>query len=577
MKKTSVFRAGGFFTSLLLMSTMLSAMPASAEPSFTAEDISQCDYVVEVNKVITTSDASETNGLPIQVDLSCSDIGVKGSDVITQIWVNYTGEAGKNVMPAIGYSAPGYNEDGWYCEGLAIKEGSGTVVFDLPEDYPLPDQFIVQHWWGDIDTMTVNSVGLKTASGTGMGMPTRLGDVNDDKTVNIADAVALVSFLTQGKSLASPANADMDKNKTVNAADLTLLKRKLLNPASMDDSQTAMEFVSNIKVGWNLGNTLDSLSDTAKSVYSFETAWGCPYTTKAMIDKIKEAGFNTVRVPVSWGQKMGGAPDYKVSDEWMARVQEVVDYVIDDGMYCILNCHHDTDWQKPRKSVMDSQTPKLTALWTQIANRFSEYDEHLIFETLNEPRLVGETTEWTGGDAEARECVNIMNETALKAIRATGGNNAKRFVMIPPYAAAPDDATLNDLRIPDDDHIIVSIHAYRPYNFALNTAGENTWSESTGSYEIHQFMKAAQSKFISKGIPVIIGEFGALNKNNESYRAAWVEYYLKAADSYGIPCVWWDNNAFTGSGENFGLLNRNTMEIQYPDLMAAILRGVANR
>lgn len=577
MKSKTISRAGGLLAAAALLASQLSAMPVSAVAKYTADDISKCNYVYEVNSQVTTSDAAETNGLPTSIELSCSEIGVQGGEDISEVWVNYTGEAGMKIMPAIGYYAEGYNEYDWYSDSLIISEGSGTVVFEIPEEWPMPDQFQIQQWYGDIDTFTVNSVGIKTGKTANLGTVTRMGDCNVDQTVSIADAVMLLGFLQQNKELTNAANADLDKNNLITVSDLTLLKRKLMSPSTVDDSLTGMEFVKNIKVGWNLGNTLDATSTSANSPYAFETAWGCPYTTKAMIDAVKAAGFNTVRVPVTWDGKMGGAPDYKVTDEWMNRVQEVVDYVIDNGMYCILNSHHDTAWQKPEKQYLDKNNEQLSALWTQIATRFADYDQHLIFETMNEPRLVGASTEWSGGNAEARECINSMNATALKAIRATGGNNASRFVMMPPYAAAPDDNTLNDLVLPDDDHIIVSIHAYRPYSFALDTKGTASFDESQSSYELHQMFKGLQSRYISKGIPVIIGEFGALNKNNESERAEWVEFYLKAADSYGIPCVWWDNNAFNGSGENFGLLNRNTLQVQYPDLMAAILRGVANR
>lgn len=561
----------------LLVLGQLSMLPASAA-NFTGNPITDCDYVLEVNETIDT----KTN-----VVTSCEAIGVPPTAVVDQVWINVTGEAGANIMPAIGYTAEGFNEDNWYADSMIIAESNGTIIFDVPEDeYPIPNDFMIQYWWGDIDAITVNSIGIKVVN-----TATKPGDINDDGTVSVSDVVLLAKYLIEGAELAVPGNADLDKNGTLSGIDLTLLKRGILDgslnktpeeitpPVAGGEGfeQSAMEFVANIKLGWSLGNTLDSTSNTANSVYSFETAWGNPYTTKAMIDAVKAAGFNTVRVPVSWGQKMGSAPDYKVNEEWMNRIYEVVGYVLSNDMYCILNTHHDTEWQVPSYDNLDAQKAQLTALWTQIGQKFGHYDEHLIFETLNEPRLVGDPNEWNGGNATARAVVNEMNATALRAIRASGGNNDKRFVMIPPYCASPIASTVNDLQLPNDDHLIVSIHAYAPYDFALNVNGTASWDQGSGSYDIVQNFERLKNKFLSKGIPVIIGEFGALSKNNESERAEWVEYYLATASTYGIPCVWWDNGAFTGSGELFGLLNRHTCTITYPEIMAAMLRGVSSR
>lgn len=562
----------GLATALCLLSAQLAAMPSQAA-TFTGSPISDCNYVKTYGTQINGDEPLKT---------SLQEIGVPASATVEEIWVNISGVAGKNIMPAIGYAADGYNEDNWYSDSMVIAEANGTVVFDIPEEYPVENDFEVQFWWGDIDAMTVESIGIKVLGGDA----NVLGDLTADDAVNIADAVAMARYLAENAAILAPQNADLDGDGDIDAVDLTLLKRGIMDgtlgkhnsgdPVGGGEGfdQTAMEFVKNIRLGWNLGNSLDATSDYANNAYGFETAWGNPYTTKAMIDAVKKAGFNTVRVPVSWGQKMGGAPDYKVSDEWMNRVYEVVGYVLDNDMYCILNSHHDTDWQVPSYSNLDAQKAQLTALWTQIGKKFANFDEHLIFETLNEPRLVGHADEWNGGTAEARAVVNEMNATCLSAIRASGGNNDKRFVVMPGYCASPIATVINDMKLPADDHLIVSIHAYTPYNFALNINGTANWDINSDSYEIVQNFERVKAKFINNGIPVIVGEFGALNKNNVSERAEWAEYYVKTASSYGIPCVWWDNNAYSGSGENFGLINRTSCTVQYPEIMDAMLRGL---
>ena len=174
---------------------------------------------------------------------------------------------------------------------------------------------------------------------------------------------------------------------------------------------TSMELIGEMKTGWNLGNTLDSTITNptgSETPTDWETAWGQPVTTKAMIDSVKAQGFNVLRVPVTWEGKFGEAPDYTIKADWLARVKEVVDYGIDNDMFVILNMHHE-EWHMPTADNEESAEKILRALWAQIADYFKGYDEKLIFEGMNEPRLKGTPMEWNGGNQEAREVINQLN------------------------------------------------------------------------------------------------------------------------------------------------------------------------
>ncbi len=342
-------------------------------------------------------------------------------------------------------------------------------------------------------------------------------------------------------------------------------REEMLNyvPGPMQDI-TSMELVSNMKIGWNLGNTLDA---TGGSGLSSETSWGAPVTTQEMIDEVLAQGFNVIRIPITWQGHIGEGPDYLIDEEWLNRVQEVVDYAYYRGAYVIINMHHE-DWHFPSEENKEAASEMLSALWTQIANRFIDYNERLIFVGLNEPRKKGTEWEWNGGDAEGRAVVNHFMQVFVDTVRATGGNNELRHLMICGYAASSSENAMRAIEIPEDDKIIVSVHAYTPYDFALNTAGTSEWKYT---FEIEQLMTTINIIFVNKGIPVIIGEFGALNKNNEQDRATWAKVYLSSAVNAGIPCIWWDNSAFNGSGENFGLIDRKKLIWPYPDLLRALL------
>lgn len=342
---------------------------------------------------------------------------------------------------------------------------------------------------------------------------------------------------------------------------------------------TSTELIAEMGAGWNLGNTLDAEGG--------ETAWGNPVTTQQMIDEVYKAGFNTIRIPTTWDGHMGEAPDYTVDEEWMNRVEEVVGYAMKNDMYVILNTHHETNWIKPQYDGLDDVKAQLTALWTQIAERFSDYGDHLIFEGLNEPRIVGGTNEWNGGTEEGRDALNQLNDTFIKAVRATGGNNEKRTLLITTFAAQPVSVAIENLTIPDDKYVGVSIHAYTPYRFTYDSVGES-WNaynfDDSCASEIDNLFYNLDQTFTSKGIPVIITEYGAVSKlidgdlmtrNNEEVEK-WASYYVSTAEKYGIPCVWWDNGYYISGNELFGIFNRNDLSWYAPEIVNAIMDSLSS-
>lgn len=244
---------------------------------------------------------------------------------------------------------------------------------------------------------------------------------------------------------------------------------------------SAKELVKEMKIGWNLGNTMDSVNDSidrASAPEAWETAWGNPVTTEQLIAKIIDEGFNVIRFPVSWRNHIGEAPEYKIEEAWMNRVQELVDWAYNRNAFVILNIHHE-GWHDPYYENRDAAAVKLRAVWKQIAARFKDYEERLIFEGMNEPRKCGTELEWNGGDEEGWNVVNDLNEVFINTIRNSGGNNPDRCLMIPGYAANCS-VGIRHLNIPEgDDKLIASVHAYEPFDFALNPRGRGLWNHDT--------------------------------------------------------------------------------------------------
>lgn len=338
--------------------------------------------------------------------------------------------------------------------------------------------------------------------------------------------------------------------------------------SAMPNPMTGEELMKELKIGWNLGNTFDAPDG--------ETSWGNPVTTKEMLETVKALGFETIRIPISWGRHVSAAPDYTIDEKFLSRIDTVVQDALDAGLYVIINSHHDNDIYMPTPENREQAVSYLSAIWTQIAAHFRDADYRLIFQTMNEPRVVGTAYEWSidirNEDCmAAMEIVSELNQASLDAIRATGGNNADRFVIVSPYVANAQAATTSAFRLPEDSaqgKLIVSIHAYTPYNLCLNVQSPEDQFTQAHLTEIEKFMKSIHYRFVQKGIPVIIDEMGCINKDNPEARYAWAKAYVSTAAEYGMPCVWWDNGGIRGAGENFGLIDRRNLEVYAESLTA---------
>jgi len=338
-----------------------------------------------------------------------------------------------------------------------------------------------------------------------------------------------------------------------------------------------LQFVKNLGVGWNLGNTLDSSPERKTMEFPTpteqETAWGNPVTTEAMIKAVKDAGFTIFRVPVTWCYQFD--ENYCINKAWLNRVGEVVDYGIKNDMTVILNLHHEK-WHFPSEENYPTASKIMKTVWTQIASHFSDYGNNLILESMNEPRKVDTEFEWNGGDKEGRSVVMKLNQDFVDTVRALGGNNATRFLLVPNYAASCEEIAMSDFVMPNGENIIASLHGYIPWDFALSDQHDiNNWTEERKE-AIDDLFRRIDKYFISKGIPVIMGECGARKKgDNATARAEWARYYAAKARENGIPCIWWDNGYIDGSEktEVFGLLNRQTLEWGFPEIAQAFVNA----
>jgi aryl-phospho-beta-D-glucosidase BglC (GH1 family) len=327
-------------------------------------------------------------------------------------------------------------------------------------------------------------------------------------------------------------------------------------------------------LGWNMGNQLDAINNGVAN----ETCWGNQAATQATFDGVKAAGFTSVRIPVTWQGHIGEAPGYLIEKAWMDRVYEVVGYAEKAGLNVILNTHHDEDhgdghWQN-LKGAVDSDAintrvkEEIAAVWGQIAERFKDKGDFLVLESFNE-LIYGD--QWSSTTNTQKKCdvINEWNQVFVNAVRATGGNNATRWLGVPGYAASP--AYLKYLSVPSDPakRTMLAFHCYDPYDYTIGKRQLPDWGHTGSSYpngeeELKTLFNSIYTQYIAKNIPVYMGEFGCSFRDKKdsmqwAFFLYYLEYVVKCAKTFGIAGFLWDNGGNDSPGaEHHCYINHGT-------------------
>jgi aryl-phospho-beta-D-glucosidase BglC (GH1 family) len=363
------------------------------------------------------------------------------------------------------------------------------------------------------------------------------------------------------------------------------------NPIAADAtgmSSSAVQLAAKIKLGWNIGNTLEATGG--------ETAWGNPKVTKALIDLVKANGFNAVRIPCSWNQNMANSSTAQIKAEWLARVKEVVQYCVDNDMYVLVNVHWDGGWLENNctETSKVANNAKQKAFWEQIATSLRDFDEHLLFASANEPNV---------DDATQMAVLNSYHQTFIDAVRATGGKNANRTLVVQGPSTDIDKTNKLMLTLPTDkvaNRMMVEVHYYTPWNFCglekdetwgsmfyywganyhstTDTSHNATWGEEA---DLDKFFKSMKTQFVDKGIPVVLGEFGAIRRTtltgdaltlHLNSRGFYLKYVVNQAKTNGLLPFYWDEGNIGNKG--FGIFNRTNNTVSDNQALNGLLDGL---
>ena len=315
------------------------------------------------------------------------------------------------------------------------------------------------------------------------------------------------------------------------------------------------QLVDEMGLGINLGNALDATGSwiNPSSISNYETAWGSPLITKEMIEGYAKAGYSSLRIPVTWSNMMINEENYRIHPDLLNRVESILNWTLDCGMVAIINVHHENEWVK--KVPTDNEAKKkFTSIWEQLCNRFGKYGDHLLFEPMNEIGYDEIWTPWKGGQAEKAKAfgyVNELNQLFVDIVRKSGGNNAKRHLLVEIYNTGLEYAFDPLTKIPNDPakHLALTVHYYTPPLFAILGNGEDagwgvgvpSWGTPQEFKELNDNMDLLKKNCVDKGMPVIVGEYAcsSQNRTQEVVRLFNVSV-TEAIYSRGMCPMFWD-------------------------------------
>ncbi|MEU4365209.1 cellulase family glycosylhydrolase [Promicromonospora sp. NPDC023987] len=305
------------------------------------------------------------------------------------------------------------------------------------------------------------------------------------------------------------------------------------------DKDTVADIAADMQPGWNLGNSFDATG-------SDETSWGNPRVTEELLDQVRTQGFNSIRIPVTWGQHQGGTPDHTIDQAYLDRVEEVVGWALEDGFYVLINIHHDSwQWVNTLPTNHDAVLDRYTDTWTQIADRFRDADERLLFESVNEPQFTG-----SSGEAADLELLAELNDVFHDVVRGSGGGNATRPLVLPTLNTGSEpakiDALATQIAALDDPNLMATVHYYGFWPFSVNIAGYTRFDAEVRQ-DVADTFDRVHAAFVARGVPVLLGEYGLLGFDRhtgtveQGEKLKFFEYLGYAARERGITTMLWDN------------------------------------
>ena len=367
-----------------------------------------------------------------------------------------------------------------------------------------------------------------------------------------------------------------DNSENTGSTDSSAAENQPTASGAMRESFTSAQLVDDMTIGWNLGNTLDVCQadrdgdgiineHVEEGEEVDETLWGNIMTTPELFDHLKDYGINAVRIPITWRDHLDENDNIKES--WMDRVQEIVDYAMDRGFYVIINMHHDGGddakfgaWLRQYAlEDYDKFYARYSKLWNQIADRFRDYSDYLIFESMNEVGFDSLP------EADAFALLNKINQDFVDLIRASGGNNEKRHLLIAGYWTDVAETCKPLFQMPADtiaDHLILSVHYYTPWE--LIAGQQKTWGSDADIDLMTSKMNQLKTTFVDNGVPVIIGEYSGGGVNRE--QTYYCEYLVKLCTDMHAACFLWDNG---------GILDRSNYTWRVAGLIDGLNRAVS--